>query len=157
MLAAALAQVTWAPRFEVGGAFPNLVLYGVLGVTWTAGLRAGMVWACIGGCLLDLAAPGAIGPHALALLASAYVVGLWAVNFEHAPLIHVAVTAAVATVIYAAVLVLAAGLLGQPLLQAGAFVQLALAAALYNAVVMPFALELLRRLQGLTRSATESA
>src|ERR1700694_1228471 len=78
MLSAVLVQVTWAPRIEVAGAFPNLTLLAVITVTWTAGVGTGLVWACVGGLLLDLTAPGPIGPHALALLAGAYVCGFWA-------------------------------------------------------------------------------
>jgi len=74
LAAAALAQVTWAPRFEVGGAFPNLVLLAVVAVTWTLGARSALVWACVGGLLLDLTASGPIGPHALALLPGVYVI-----------------------------------------------------------------------------------
>jgi rod shape-determining protein MreD len=151
--AAALAQVTWAPRFEVGGAFPNLVLLVVVGVTWTLGARAGMVWACIGGGLLDLTSSGAIGPHALALLAGAHLIGLWTRDLERVTVVHVALTAVVATIVYSAVLVLIAGLLGQPAPDPGVAVQLTVAAAAYNALLMPFAIELLRMLQALTRAA----
>ncbi|MGA8923261.1 MAG: rod shape-determining protein MreD, partial [Candidatus Dormiibacterota bacterium] len=80
MLAAALVQVTWAPRLEIVGAFPNLVLLAVVGVTWTWGVRAGMAWACVGGVLLDLTAAGPIGPHALGLLTGAYLTGFWTRN-----------------------------------------------------------------------------
>ncbi len=155
MAAAALAQVTWAPKFEVGGAFPNLVLLAVVGVTWTLGARAGMIWACVGGVLLDLTSSGAVGAHALALLAGAYLVGFWTRNLEHATAVHVALTAAVSTVLYSAVLVLTAGLLGQPVPEPGVAIQLTLAAAVYNALLMPFEMELLRRLQALTRSAPQ--
>ena len=153
MAGAALAQVTWAPRFEVGGAFPNLVLLGVVGVTWTLGSRAGMAWACIGGLLLDLTSSGAIGPHAVALLAGAYLVGFWARNLENPTAVQVALTAAVTTLVYSAVLVFTAGLLGQPAPVIGVAVQLTLAAAAYNALLMPFAIEVLRRLRSLTRAA----
>src|SRR5207302_10909265 len=95
MAGAALAQVTWAPRFEVGGAFPNLVLLGVVGVTWTLGTRSGLVWACVGGLLLDLTASGPIGPHALALLPGVYLISFWIRNLEHPNALHVAVSAAV--------------------------------------------------------------
>ncbi len=152
MAAAALAQVTWAPRFEVGGAFPNLVLLAVVGVTWTLGARAGMVWACVGGGLLDLTSSGAIGRHALALLAGAYLVGLWTRDLERATAVHVALTAALTTLVYSAVLVVTAGLLGQPAPELGVALQLALAAAVYNGLLMPFAMVLLRRLQALTRA-----
>jgi cell shape-determining protein MreD len=66
---------------------------------------------------------------------------------------HVALTAGFATIVYAALLVLIAGLLGQPAPDPGVAVQLTVAAAAYNALLMPFAIELLRRLQALTRAA----
>lgn len=157
MGAAALAQVTWAPRFEVGGAFPNLVLLGVVGVTWTFGARSGIVWACVGGLLLDLTASGAIGPHAIALLAGAYVIGLWTRDLERPTGLHVALTAAVATLIYSALLVVIAGLLGQPVPEIRVAAQLALAAAVYNALLMPFAFELIRRLRPARPTAPEAA
>jgi len=153
MAAAALAQVTWAPRFEVGGAFPNFVLLAVVGVTWTLGPRAGMVWACIGGGLLDLTSSGAVGPHALALLSGSYLIGLSTRDLERVTAVHVALTAVVATIVYSAVLLVTAGLLGQPAPEIGVAVQLTLAASAYNALLMPFAIELLRRLQALTRMA----
>lgn len=147
LAAAALAQVTWAPRFEIAGAFPNLVLLAVVATTWTLGPRSGMVWACVGGVLLDLTSSGPIGPHALALLPGVYVIGFWTRNVEQATVVHVALTAAVSTLLYSAVLVLAADLLGLPVPPAGVVAQLALTAAVYNAVLMPFAFELLRRFQ----------
>ena len=157
MAVAALAQVTWAPHFEVGGAFPNLVLLGVVGVTWTHGQRSGMVWACVGGLLLDLGASGPIGPHAMALLVGAYAIGFWTRNLERPTAVHAVLTAVACTVIYSAVLVLATGLLGLPVPQPGTAVWLAFTATVYNALLMPFALEVLRRLQALTRSVPETA
>ena len=55
MLTATLIQVAFGPRFEVFGAFPNLVLLAVMAAAWTAGPRVGMAYACAGGLLLDLA------------------------------------------------------------------------------------------------------
>lgn len=145
MAAAALIQVTWAPRFEVGGAFPNLVLVAVVAVAWTSGPRAGMVWACIGGLLLDLTASGPIGPHALALLPGVYLIGFWTRNLEEANVLLVALTAAVTTALYSAVLVLTGDMLGIPIEPLGMAVQLGFAAAVYNAVLAPLAFDLLRR------------
>lgn len=156
MAAAALAQVTWAPHFEVGGAFPNLVLLGVVGVTWTRGQRYGMAWACVGGLLLDLTASGPVGPHAIALLVGAYVIGFWTRDLQRPTAVHVVLTAVVGTILYSAVLVLSDGLLGLPVPQPGTAVWLAFTAAAYNALLMPFALDVIRRLQALTRSATEA-
>ncbi|HKW69803.1 MAG TPA: rod shape-determining protein MreD [Candidatus Dormibacteraeota bacterium] len=157
MSAAALAQATWAPRFEVGGAFPNLVLAAVVGLSWTLGTRSALVWAVAGGLLLDLTSSGPIGPHALALLPGVYVSGFWIRNLEHPNAVHVALTAAVCTVLYSAVLVLADDLLGTALPAPGAAVQLTIAAAIYNAVLAPFAYELVRRLQSLVRAAPQTS
>lgn len=144
---AALVQVTWAPRFEVLGAFPNLVLLGVVAVAWTVGPRAGMVWACAGGLLLDLMSAGPIGPHALALLPGVYAIGFWTRNVERPTGLQVALTAAATTLLYSTVLVLTDDLLGLYAPPPGVVAALALAAALYNAVLTPFVFEVLRRFQ----------
>ncbi len=157
MVAAALAQATWAPRLEVGGAFPNVVLLVVVATCWTLGPRAALAWAMVGGLLLDLTAAGSIGPHALALLPGVYVIGFWIRNLEHAGALHVALTCAFSTVIYSIVLLLVGGLLGTPLPMFGAAVQLTLASAIYNGLLMPFALELARRLHTVTGGAPQAA
>lgn len=155
MIALALVQVTWAPRIAVAGAFPNLVLLAVVVITWLRGVRAGMAWACIGGVLLDLTAPGPVGPHAVALLAAAYVTSMWARNFETAHALHAALTAAAGTAVYSLTLVLIDGLLGMPAIDAGVFIRLTVAAVVYNAALTPFALEVMRRLRAVVREVPE--
>jgi rod shape-determining protein MreD len=155
LAAAALAQVTWAPRFEVGGAFPNLVLLAVVAVTWTLGARSALVWACVGGLLLDLTASGPIGPHALALLPGVYVIGFWIRNLERPHPLHVALSAAVTTVFYSTVIVLTDNFLGLPVAPLGVAAQLTLAAAVYNALLMPVAIELVRRMQLMVRTGPQ--
>src|SRR6266853_701101 len=112
MLAAALVQVTWASQLEIAGAFPNLVLIAVVGLTWTQGVRSGLLWACAGGVLLDLNAPGPLGPHALALLAGAYVTGFWARDLDRERSLYAIGAVACATVLYSLVLIGADGVLG---------------------------------------------
>jgi rod shape-determining protein MreD len=146
MTAAAMVQVTWAPRLEIAGAFPNLVLVAVVAITWAFGVQPALIWACVGGALLDLTSSGPIGPHALALLVGAYVVGRGIRNLERVTPVRVAVSAAVATALYSAVLVLADDLLGLPAPSGAMALELALAAAAYNAVLAPLAFEALRRL-----------
>lgn len=157
MLACVLIQVTWASRIEVAGAFPNLVLLAVIALTWTAGVRIGLVWACAGGLLLDLTAPGPLGPHALALLAGAYVTGFWARNLVRENAIHQALAAALSTVLYSLILIGADDLLGLPVPPARLAVQLTVAAAVYNALLMPLAVALVRRLQALTHEGRRTA
>jgi rod shape-determining protein MreD len=147
MLSAVLVQVTWASRIEVAGAFPNLVLVAVIALTWTAGVRAALVWACVGGVLLDLTAPGPLGPHALALLAGAYVSGFWARNLTRDSPIHPAMAAALSTILYSLIVVGADGWLGLPVPSTRLAIQLTVAASIYNALLMPPAMALLRRMQ----------
>ena len=157
MLALALAQVTWAPAFSVAGAFPNLVFIAVVAITWMQGVRAGLVWACVGGVFLDLTAPGPVGPHALALLTTAYAASLWSRNFERPHALHAALTAAGGTIAYSMTLVLTDGFLGLPSMDLGLVARLTVAAAIYNAVLTPFAIEAMRRLMALVRESPETA
>lgn len=157
MVAAALVQVTWAPRLEIAGAYPNLVLAVVVAITWTLGARSALAWACVGGVLCDLTSSGPIGPHALALLVGVYVIGLWIRNLERVTALRVAASAAVATCLYSAVLVLADDTLGLPVAPFGVAVQLTLAAAAYNALLAPFVFEITRKLHGALRTAPQPA
>jgi len=128
--------VTWAPALSVNGAFPNLVLVMVTVITWTRGQRAGLLWACAGGLLLDLTAPGPLGPHALALLAGAYVTGFWVRNVDPNGPVHPVIATAVSTAIYSAVLVGADDLLNLPVPAPAIVLELAVAAAIYNSVLV---------------------
>lgn len=154
LAAAALIQVTWAPRVEVLGAFPNLVLLAVVATAWTLGVRAAMAWACIGGLLLDLTSAGPVGPHALALLPGVYAIGFWTRNLEHPNALHVALSALTTTLLYSIVLVLAADLLGLFVPSPVVVAKLAVAAAVYNALLTPFVFEVLRRIQVRPQPAT---
>jgi rod shape-determining protein MreD len=145
MVAAALIQVTWASQLEIAGVFANLVLIVVMGLTWTQGVRVGMLWACLGGILLDLNAPGPLGPHALALLVGAYATGFWARNLDRESPFHPAAAVVVSTVLYSLVLIGADDALGLPIPPLRTAAQLIFAASLYNAILMPPTLIALRR------------
>jgi rod shape-determining protein MreD len=152
MLATVLIQVTWAPRISVAGVFPNLALVAVIAVTWTAGVRAGMVWACVAGLMLDLTAPGPLGPHALALLAGAYLTGFWMRNLDRESVLHPVLAAGASTAVYSLILVATDDTLGLPVPPLGVALQLVVAACVYNAVLMPFVLVVVRKLHApLTR------
>ena len=146
LLATVLVQVTWAPRITVAGAFPNLALVAVIAITWTAGLRQGMAWACVAGLMLDLTSDGPLGPHAVALLAGAYLTGFWIRNLDRESLLHPVVAAAASTAVYSLVLVVADNVLGLPVPALGVTLQLIVAASIYNAALMPIALGLVRKL-----------
>jgi rod shape-determining protein MreD len=147
VLSSALVQVTWAPRLTLLGVFPNVVLVIVIAMAWTHGQRVGLACACAGGLVLDLAAPGPLGPHALALLAGAYLTGFWARNVDHASVAQPALATAIATALYSGVLVGVDELLGLAEPQALLAAQLTGAAALYNAVLSIPVVLALRRTQ----------
>lgn len=145
MSAAALLQVTWAPHLALAGAFPNLVLVAVVAATWAHGARAGMLWACVGGLLLDLTAAGPIGPHALALLCGSYLTALWARNVHGGTPWHPMLTAVAATAVYSLILIASDDVLGLPVPRLAVAAQLTLAACAYNAVFVPAGLAIVRR------------
>jgi rod shape-determining protein MreD len=146
MLATVLVQVTWAPRIAVAGVFPNLALVLVIAITWTFGVRSGMVWGCIAGLMLDLTAPGPLGPHALALLAGAYLTGFWMRNLDRESVLHPVLAAGASTAVYSLILIATDDTLGLPVPPRGVAVQLLVAASVYNALLMPFVLALVRSL-----------
>jgi len=144
LLTAALVQVTWVPALSVVGAFPNLVLLLVVCLTWSGGVRSGMLWACLGGVMLDLTAPGPIGTHALALVAGAYVTGFWVRNVNTTSRHQPVLATAAATVVYSLILIGSDDTLGLPVPPFGLAAQLIAVSALYNAVLM-LAVQLLWR------------
>ena len=157
MLATILVQVTWAPRLTIAGVFPNLALVAVIAVAWTAGVRSGMAWACVAGLMLDLTAPGPLGPHALALLAGAYLTGFWTRNLDRESVLHPMLAAAAGTAVYSIILVAADDTLGLPVPPLGTAMQLLVAASVYNTVLMPVALQLIRRRQVATPTMRASS
>jgi rod shape-determining protein MreD len=106
--------------------------------------------------MLDLTAPGPLGPHALALLAGAYVTGFWSRNLDRESLVHPAMAAAVSTVLYSLILVAADRALGLPVPPMRLALQLTVAAAAYNAVLMPLALLPLLRVRALICTAAQT-
>ncbi|HVD01284.1 MAG TPA: rod shape-determining protein MreD [Candidatus Dormibacteraeota bacterium] len=143
---AAILQVTLAPRLEVAGAFPNLVLLAVVGWTLVRGAASGLRWAIAGGLLLDLVAPGPLGVHALALAVAAYGVGFLQRSFEPDPWLLPGASGALAAVAYNLVLVALSDLLGHPISILPVLQAWIAPAALYQAALTPLALLVLRRL-----------
>jgi rod shape-determining protein MreD len=145
LLATTVVQVTWAPRLTIAGVFPNLALVAVIAFTWTGGVRAGMAWACVAGIMLDLTAPGPLGPHAVALIVGAYLTGFWTRNVDHESVLHPMLAVAASSAAYSIILVAADDTLGLPVPPLGVALQLLVEASIYNAVLMPVALVFLRR------------
>src|SRR5947207_12387014 len=75
---AALFDTTIAPYLQIGGVQPDIVL--VMAVIWTVivGFESGLVWAFLGGLLIDLLAPRPLGSTAFALLLSVGAAAVYA-------------------------------------------------------------------------------
>ena len=71
----ALLETTLLSRISVVGGQPNLMLLVVLIWAVVRGLDEGLVWAFVGGLILDLLSGGPLASMALALLAAAYLAG----------------------------------------------------------------------------------
>ena len=95
--------------------------------------------------LLDLTGPGPLGPHALALLAGAYVTGIWARNVDAGSLYQPVLATAVTTALYSLILIGSDDTLGLPVPPLGVALQLTAAASIYNAALMLPLLLIVRR------------
>lgn len=76
ILIAGLLQSTAATRVKIYGVKPDLVLILVVVGTLIYGSRSGLVWAFIGGLVLDMFSGGPMGASSLALMAAALVAGV---------------------------------------------------------------------------------
>jgi rod shape-determining protein MreD len=76
ILLAGLLQSTAATRIKINGVKPDLVLVVVVIGTLVYGPRIGLVWAFLGGLVLDIFSGGPLGASSLALMAAVLVAGM---------------------------------------------------------------------------------
>ena len=96
----ALLQNAWLSRINLFGSRPDLMLLVVLGWTIVRGVNEGVVWAFVGGLMIDLLSGGPLGATILALLAVAFVGHQpWGEGLG-APLVRVVLLALVGSVAY---------------------------------------------------------
>ncbi|MEO8463687.1 MAG: rod shape-determining protein MreD [Chloroflexota bacterium] len=78
---AALAELSLVPYLRFGDAYPHPVL--VFGVIWTiaVGIEGGLVWAVVGGILLDSLAGRPLGLSVLSLVLAVGITGIIARTF----------------------------------------------------------------------------
>jgi rod shape-determining protein MreD len=149
-ITAALLDLTIAPYLQVGGAQPDFVL--VCAVIWTvvAGIEGGLIWAFVGGLMIDFLAPRPLGSTAFTLLICVGGAALLAralVRFRYVvPVVAVFVFAAVNAILFLAIY----GALRGPI-QVPDALGAALPAAIYDtvlaAVAGPLAVALIARRQ----------
>ncbi len=103
-VAVAILELTIAPYLTVAGAQPDLVL--TFAVVWTvvAGIEGGLIWAFVGGLMLDFLAPRPLGSTAFTLLICVGGAALLSRAMEHfrylAPVVAVFVFAVVNSLLF---------------------------------------------------------
>jgi rod shape-determining protein MreD len=150
----ALLELTAGPYVRVGTAQPHLVLVLGIVVTVAVGLEAGLVWAFVGGLVLDVLAQRPLGSTAFALL---LCVGgtavLGRVFFHFRPIVPILATALL-SVAYSMILFVAFNALRAPIPVADP-VDLVLPSAVYDivlaAVIGPLAISIHDRRAGAER------
>ncbi len=105
-IVAAILEVSVLSQLQLGGVTPELVLAMGIAVAMVAGFEAGMVWAFLGGVMLDMLLPERpLGATTLALLVAIGAALLVARVTEPPRLIVIAGTAFVLSFLYQAVLI----------------------------------------------------
>ncbi len=103
---AALLELTLVPYLQIGGTQPDLVL--VLAVAWAlvAGLEGGLVWAFVGGLMLDVLAARPLGSTAFVLLVCVGAATALGRFLEPARMAAPAIVTALVAILYTGLLLL---------------------------------------------------
>lgn len=144
----ALLQLTVVPYLRIGDAQPDLVLVFAVTATVAGSIEAGLVWAFIGGLMIDLLAPRPLGMTSFMLLIAVGIAAVLGRSLDRArylaPIVAVFVTSIATSILF---LVLYGALRGRIPVTAPA--QAILPDALYStavaAVVGPIAVALRQR------------
>ncbi|HXF60534.1 MAG TPA: rod shape-determining protein MreD [Caldilineaceae bacterium] len=102
VMAASLFQSTAATRVKVFGVKPDVVLLLVVAGTLIYGSRSGLLWAFIGGLLLDVFSGGPMGASSLGLMAAVLVAGVGHRTLSRYNLLVPLGAAALGTLVYSA-------------------------------------------------------
>jgi rod shape-determining protein MreD len=113
-IAAALLEVTILPEFRVGGLQPDLVLIAAVVWTFVAGFEGALVWAFVGGLMLDVLTGRPLGSTAFVLLLCVGAAAALARVLEPLRFVAPAVAMFPLAILYAALPVLASGALRGP-------------------------------------------
>jgi rod shape-determining protein MreD len=131
----AVLEVTLAGQYlKVGNAIPHPVL--VIGVIWTiaAGIDGGLVWAFVGGIVLDSLTSRPLGASAFSLLVAVGLARLFAEPLARLRIVAPILAVPVLSIVYS-MLILVLGRAGQPVIGAVDPFGLFIPSALYDTVL----------------------
>jgi rod shape-determining protein MreD len=137
LLVVTLFQVTVLPELTILGVKPELMLLAVLGWSLLRGPEEGMIWAFLGGALLDLFSGGPFGASILALLAISYLSAWLEPSVGRASFLLPMGAALVGTLLYQAIFLLVIQLTrgGVPWIES--LLRVTLPSLAINALLMP--------------------
>ena len=146
----ALIQTTVLARVSILGARPNLMVLVVL--TWAVvrGLDEGLVWAFVGGLIMDLLSGGPLAGTALALVAAAYLAGQSLGEEVGSEVVRLVILAVLGVLTYHVTLLVVLGWTGHPVNWGFSLTRVAGPSVVLNAVLTPFVLQPLRWLDQVT-------
>jgi len=146
----ALIQTTVLSRIDLLGAHPNLLLLVVLIWAVVRGLDEGLVWAFVGGLILDLLSGGPLAATALALLSAAYLAGQSLGEEVGSVALRVTVLAALGALAYHVVLLLILSWTGHAVSWGSSLARVGVPSVVLNAVLAPVVLQPMRWLEQAT-------
>lgn len=134
----ALVQTVLLSRVDLLGARPDLMVLVVLGWAFVRGVDQALVWAFIGGLIIDLLSGGPLGATVLALLVAAFLAGQpWGLGIGSL-LIRLVLLAFLSVAAYHLVLLAVLAWTGHTVSWAWALLRVAGPSAVLNAVLAPF-------------------
>jgi rod shape-determining protein MreD len=161
LLVVAILQSAAAPRLQVSGARPDLMLLSVVSWSLLAAFRArelqyageppsllrgindGIVWGFVGGIFLDLFSTAPLGLSALALMIAALVVGILSVGVSGSAVLLVPLMAAIGTFVFHIVFLTGLTLTGRPVFWSFDITRVVAPSAVFNLLLIPFMYALL--------------
>ncbi len=147
----ALIQTTLLARVDVLGGRPNLMLLVVLVWVVVRGIDEGLIWAFVGGIILDLLSGGPLASMALALLAAAYLAGQSLVEGMGSEVVRLIILTVLGAMVYHLVLLFVLDWSGHAVDWGFSLLRVAGPSVLLNGVLAPFLLQPLTWLEQATR------
>jgi len=134
----ALLQSTWLAQVTLWGAHPDLMVLLIIGWTAVHNVNDGLVWALIGGLLVDILSGGPLGGTVLALVVVALLAGQPLRQEASITLPSLLISTFVAVLAYHLALLAVLSWGGMAVDWKYSILQIAMPSAVLNTVLVPF-------------------
>ncbi|MEM7535868.1 MAG: rod shape-determining protein MreD [Chloroflexota bacterium] len=146
LLLGGLIQSTAGVRLMVLGVKPDIVLMLILVGSVVYGAQIGIVWAFIGGLILDTFSGGPMGSSSLALIGAAFVAGLGHETLSRFNFFVPLSAAILGTLIYDGLYLSILAILGRDIAWQATIEGVVLPSVIYNTMIMLLLIPLLNRM-----------